>query len=310
MAFAKLKRPAVFLAVLAICAAAFFDFSAFTGSIPPATYATNDGSEGSAEGSSITIDYLGRSLTVMSGDETVGQLLSRLDLSPAEDEVLSVDPQTLTYDGMELVISQQIQEEQVYMAAIDHETEYFRDATLPEGAEKILLEGSDGEVRCVARVTYVNGKETSREILEQKVTRAAVNTVIAVGTGLRDSGKQIEKHARIENGTITLPTGEVLSYKGQMKVRATAYTHTDEGCNTITATGTVVHIGTVAVDPRVIPYGTRMFIVTSDGMIDYGLSVAEDCGGAIKGDRIDLYFPTYEECMDFGRRDCTVYFLG
>jgi len=78
----------------------------------------------------------------------------------------------------------------------------------------------------------------------------------------------------------------------------------------ITSTGTTVHVGTVAVDPRYTPYGTRMFIISNDGAYVYGISVAEDCGGAIKGDRVDLYFPTLKECFAFGRRDCTIYFLG
>jgi 3D (Asp-Asp-Asp) domain-containing protein len=69
-------------------------------------------------------------------------------------------------------------------------------------------------------------------------------------------------------------------------------------------------MGTVAVDPRYIPYGTRMFIIANDGSYVYGISEAEDCGGAIKGDRVDLYFPTYAECMEFGWRNCTIYFLG
>ena len=74
-------------------------------------------------------------------------------------------------------------------------------------------------------------------------------------------------------------------------------------------TGTTVHKGTVAVDPRYIPYGTRMFIVSNDGAYVYGIAVAEDCGGDIKGDRMDLYFPTFDECIQFGRRVCTIYFL-
>jgi 3D (Asp-Asp-Asp) domain-containing protein len=102
----------------------------------------------------------------------------------------------------------------------------------------------------------------------------------------------------------------VLTYYGSHKVLATAYTHTDPGCDFITATGTTVRIGTVAVDPTLIPYGTRMFIVTDDGQYIYGIATAEDCGGGIKGDRIDLYFPTYDECMEFGRRPTTIYFLG
>jgi len=64
------------------------------------------------------------------------------------------------------------------------------------------------------------------------------------------------------------------------------------------------------VDPRMIPYGTRMFIVSNDGAYVYGLATAEDCGGAIKGNRVDLYFDSNYDCFQFGIRDCTIYILG
>ena len=93
-------------------------------------------------------------------------------------------------------------------------------------------------------------------------------------------------------------------------LRETRRTTAPMGDARLTYTGTAVRVGSVAVDPRYIPYGTRMFIVSDDGCYIYGLSVAEDCGGAIKRDRIDLYFPTYDECIQFGRRNCTIYFLS
>ena len=77
----------------------------------------------------------------------------------------------------------------------------------------------------------------------------------------------------------------------------------------ITATGTQARVGAIAVDPKVIPYGTRMFIVSEDGKYIYGEATAEDCGGLIKGNRIDLYFDTLRECNTFGVRMCQVYFL-
>ena len=113
----------------------------------------------------------------------------------------------------------------------------------------------------------------------------------------------------VSGNELILPTGERVRFKRVDYVRATAYTHTDPGCTSTTATNTRVHRGTVAVDPRYIPYGTRMFIMASDGSYIYGLAQAEDCGGDIKGDRVDLYLPNYQECMAFGRRRCTVYFL-
>ena len=87
---------------------------------------------------------------------------------------------------------------------------------------------------------------------------------------------------------------------------ATAYTAGYGGADHCTATGTTVRVGTVAVDKRVIPLGTKMYIVTNDGIV-YGTAVAEDTG--VRGDKVDLYFETYQQCINFGRRGCTVYIL-
>ena len=62
----------------------------------------------------------------------------------------------------------------------------------------------------------------------------------------------------------------------------------------------------MAVDKRVIPLGTKLYIVTNDGIV-YGTAVAEDTG--VKGNKVDLYFDTYQQCINFGRRGCTVYIL-
>ena len=67
--------------------------------------------------------------------------------------------------------------------------------------------------------------------------------------------------------------------------------------------------GVVAVDPRVIPLGTRLYIETADGSYIYGNAVAGDTGGAIKGNKIDLFMNSYSECMQFGRRTVNVYIL-
>ena len=114
----------------------------------------------------------------------------------------------------------------------------------------------------------------------------------------------------IGENTITTASGEVLTYTHTMTVEATAYTKTDAGCDDWTATGTLARDGAIAVDPSVIPYGTRMYIVSWDGSVVYGYATAEDCGGAINGARVDLYYDTYEECIQFGRRDCIIYFLS
>lgn len=259
----------------------------------------------------VRICYHGEWMEASTFGETVEELLTRLNLDVESNDQLSHAMDTATYDGMELRVDKIICQQETYTTTVAHETTYCADASIPEGSQEVLIEGKDGELRCTADVTYRNGVEISREVLSEDVTIAPVTEVIAQGTGAAaDTAVDPNAMPIIGDGYIQLPTGEVLTYTDTATVRATAYTHTDEGCDLITATGSTVHMGTVAVDPRYIPYGTRMFIVSNDGSYVYGISEAEDCGGAIKGDRVDLYFPTYAECMAFGWRTCTIYFLG
>ncbi len=205
------------------------------------------------------------------------------------------------------VYAETVTVEESYSVWVAAPVEYCYDDTLLRGQERVLTQGCDGELLRRARVTYCDGEELGREVLSEQALRIARKRVVALGTAMPP---QNPDSPVITDNTITLPTGEVLSYYKTEQVRASAYTHTDEGCDTVTATGTTVRRGTVAVDPRVIPYGSRMFIMASDGSYIYGIAQAEDCGGAIKGDRMDLYMESNEACMDFGRRKCTLYFLG
>ena len=259
----------------------------------------------------VTVLYHGTAMTATTFGETAGELLHRLNLDVSGEDVVSHGMDTQTYDGMVLRVDKPVTIPQTYTSTIAHPVYRCADASVPKGLEQVLTEGIDGELLCTANVTYLNGEETGREVLTERVTRAPVAEIIGVGTAVRET-VPADPYGVPEIGEdyIKLPTGEVLTYKDTATIRATAYTHTDVGCDFTTSTGTKVHRGTVAVDPRYIPYGTKMFIMASDGSYVYGLATAEDCGGDIKGDRMDLYLPTHEECIQFGRRVCTLYFLG
>ena len=255
----------------------------------------------------VTVRYHGEETAVTAFGETAGELLARLNLELGGDDVTSHALEEAVYDGMVLSIDRVVTTRETYTVTLPHETSYCNDATLPQGTQAQLIAGQDGQLLRTAEVTYVNGLESGRDLVEETLITPAVTEVIALGTG---SETKTDQPLTIADGYITLPTGEVLTYTDTATIRATAYTHTDAGCDMTTSTGTTVHWGTVAVDPRYIPYGTRMFIVSNDGEYVYGVAVAEDCGGDIKGDRMDLYMPTYNQCIQFGRRVCTIYFLG
>lgn len=255
----------------------------------------------------IHINYCGRSVEADSYGETLESLFDRLGLNVFGDYEISLPLDTLTYDQMVVTVNSIIRQEQTYTVEIPYETTVCEDPTMADGQEIVLVEGVAGQLRKTADVTYVNSRETSHSVTEETVIQEPVNRIVKVGVGGMDP--VATGVPAVGDGVIVTADGEILSFSRSEQFLATAYTHTDAGCDMITATGTTVRIGTVAVDPTVIPYGTRMFIVTNDGSYVYGLSTAEDCGGAIKGNRLDLYFPTDPECWQFGVRNCTVYFL-
>ncbi len=274
------------------------------------TYTISD--DGTAEirirrSRNLCIDYFGETMQVSSMGEPVGELLARLNLSWDSGDSVSVPLDALTYDGMEITIARTTLLEQTYSSVLHHDTVYCSSASLPLGTQRVLTNGADGEMLCTATVTYVNGVETERNVRSELVTKQPVSEVIAVGTASPEKTDIENAMPVITDCSITLPTGEVLTYDRVITSLATAYC--DKG---LTATGTQARVGAIAVDPRVIPYGTRMFIMSTDGEYIYGIATAEDCGSRqhIYGTRIDLHFDTYSECRQFGARDCLVFFLS
>ena len=269
----------------------------------------------------ITVNHGGNVLNVISYGETVESLLERLSLILTKEDIVSVPLNSQTFDGLNVTISRSVQVQETYTTVIPFETTYCDDPYLAKGEERVVTDGVNGQLLCTANVVYVDGKEINREVIREDVAVQPVNAVIAVGTGeskrptMDDIPSslirpQFTGTPIIGDGYIITPSGERLTYTGVKEFKATAYNNVDPGCTQYNAIGTLCRVGAIAVDPSVIPYGTRMYIVSNDGKYVYGIATAEDCGGAIKGNRIDLYFDTVAECDRFGIRNCQVYFLG
>ena len=257
----------------------------------------------------LTVYYYGEPMVVTGQGETVEELLTRLNLTWHDTDAISLPLDAPVREGMELTVDRVIRQDQIYTTVLPHETTYCVDATLPEGVQRIVTEGVDGEILCKATVTYINGEERERTVLSRQVVSQPVGEIIAVGSAAQEKPEK-EGMAAIGERTITLPTGEVLTYTEKVTCLATAY-HC-EGYVGKTATGTRARVGAIAVDPEVFPYGTRFYIVTQDGEYIYGVATAEDCGSKefIYGTRLDLFFNTKYECIQFGARNCDVYILG
>lgn len=208
--------------------------------------------------------------------------------------------------------------EHTVIETIPYETVRREAADLPLGEERTVQRGQAGQVIKTTRVVTDPDGAVERTDLGSSLEQEPINEVVEYGTRLPSVAASSLSATRdvltnvnaAENGggILTTASGQRLSYSRTIDCVATAYT-TERQSWKITATGTTARVGAIAVDPTVIPYGTRMYIVSSDGTITYGVATAEDCGGGIKGNRIDLFFDSYDTCIQFGVRDCTVYVL-
>jgi len=260
-------------------------------------------------------------ITVRSGSEifvvgsyggTVADVLASLEITPEETDILSCEPNAETYDGMSIELTRIRREIVAYEEIIPHQVQIYEDTSLKAGEEQVLIPGNDGVIRYTAQILYENGVEVQREILSEETVSEPSNGII-----LRGVDRSVKTQPDIDDDHIDEPQPEAiryvpgtnLTYREILDFQATAYYCPNPELWNITFTGTEVQVGTVAVDPNFIPLGTKMYIVSADGEYVYGYAIAEDTGGAIKGKIVDLYFNTYDECIEFGRRDVKIYIL-
>jgi len=259
------------------------------------------------EGQTVTIHYDGAVLSVQSQGEKISALLDRLHIVPGRLDMVAVD---LSGNNAVLTIGEDITYYETVEEKVAYTTTRIPTANLKKGVEQVVQAGADGVRTAVYEVVWSNGELVSRQCVEESDS-TAVEEIIEYGTSTTTIGTQSPIANVTTNadgsGTLTLANGDTVAFSAVKSMTATAYTAGHGGADYYTATGTHVRVGTVAVDRKVIPLGTKMYIVSEKGSYVYGLSVAEDTG--IRGNKVDLYLPTYQDCINFGRRGVTVYIL-
>ena len=260
-----------------------------------------------AAGQTVTVRRNGETQTVKSRKESISRLLERMDIVPSPLETVAVN---LAGPGVEITVEEEIIYYDRIVEQVTFDTVRVANPEMKKGTEQVVQEGVNGVRTSIYEVVFSNGQELSRQFVEE-VDSTAVDQIVEYGTAAdatvnsKSTISSVSKNSD-GSGTLTLADGSTLDFSAAKSMTATAYTAGYGGADYYTATGTSVRVGTVAVDKRVIPLGTKLYIVTNDGIV-YGTAVAEDTG--VKGDKIDLYFDTYQQCINFGRRGCTVYIL-
>ncbi|QUL97812.1 MAG: G5 domain-containing protein [Candidatus Fermentithermobacillus carboniphilus] len=228
--------------------------------------------------------------TVFTSERNVGKVLELAKVSlAAEDKVVPGIDQEVPPDGTIRVVKVTYGEVTVD-EKLPFDTEKREDSSLEAGLVRVYREGTPGIVRVTYTVKYEDGKEVSRQEKSRVKVKDPTPRILLVGT-----------KREVSRG------GQNIRFERALEVMATAYCPCSKCCgpyaNGYTHTGVPAKRGVIAVDPKVIPLGTRVYV---DG---YGFGVAADTGSAIKGQRIDVCFDTHEEALAWGKRKVKVFIL-
>lgn len=236
----------------------------------------------------------GKHLQIKTAEENVENMLSAEGIKFKDDDKVSPSLESKIADGLKVGIVRVEVQNLTENKPIEFATVIQKDNNMANTETKTLQAGEQGQKEITTKIVYEDGKEVERKVVGEKVVKEPVNKVLLQGT----------------LGVLNLSRGSGANplYTSAMKVKATAYYNSGSNGNHITATGarTVRNesgYSTIAVDPRVIPLGTKVYV---DG---YGYAIAADTGGAIKGDKIDLFMHSRDEAYDWGVRYVTIYIL-
>lgn len=238
----------------------------------------------------ITIEADDQTVTVMLASGTVADALTKANITCGASDILSHEMTAPIAREMVIKLDRVTTDRVVETESIDYTTKKIQTNDLYVGQTEVQQEGVKGEKKLTYDVTYINGKESDRKLIDEEITKEPVEKIVRVGIKIKSSFKK----------TASTPK----TYKKVIAMEASAYS---EGGTT--ASGLPCRVGVVAVDPRVIPLGTKVYVETADGKYIYGTAIAADTGGAIKGNKIDLCVHTRAEAYRFGRRTVNVYIL-
>lgn len=248
------------------------------------------------DGETITVPVIGGTVedTITKAGITLGEF-DRVDRKFSDN----------VYDGMEINITRVSYTERTENEVVPFETEYVDNTNLTIGYEKTLISGSDGECLRTYKDMYVNGVLTETELLSEDVVTAAVNEKIERGTACA-----VPYAKMADPSALKLVDGVPENYTRIVSGKATAYSSPKK--NPLTASGRPALVGTVAVNPNIIPYGSELYIVSQDRKHVYGYAIAADTGlGMMQGTvAVDLFCSSYRDSCVWGAHYVDIFVIS
>lgn len=245
----------------------------------------------------VTLTDNGETKDYMTSTDTVADFLKAKGKAARSYDLVTPALDTPVTEGMQIDVIRGERVVKTNVVDIPYETEKRENENLAKDLVSVTRYGVTGSRTVTTEYIYREGVLVSETVIGDIVTKEPVTEILDIGT---------------KPNTLVTPDGKTYTYSKVITCTATAYDASYESngpWGPITATGKALASGMVAVDPRVIPLGTKLYIEAPDGSWVYGYSVAEDTGGAIKGNKVDLFFPSSYRVRQFGRRTANVYIL-
>lgn len=262
----------------------------------------------------VKIKVDGKTIKVNFSGGTVKELLKKADISVSDIDITEPALNKKVKKGTSVTVKRVRYEHEEVKGKIPYKTKVEYDDNKYEDQAKVKQKGKNGKKTETVRKIYVDGKLLRSEVIETVVTKKPTTKIVVRGSKQRPGGylggyvtgkrifSELKPPFKIELDENNRP----IKYKKIITGKATAYC-----TGTTCSTGVKAMPGRVAVDPREIPYGTKMYIVSSDGKWHYGYCTASDTGGFIYTSNtvVDLYMRSYTDCVNFGRRNVDIYIL-
>lgn len=260
---------------------------------------------------SVTADAVQQ--TLLLGEGTVKDALQKAGITLGENDEVSPSLDSALYDNVNITVYRVEYTERTVNETIHFTKKTEKSSALYKGQSEILQAGANGEKTVTYRDKIVDGVRVSSEAISETVLTEAVPQITAVGTkqkavavaSLRNGGTPISELTAPE--TLQIVDGAPTQYSKIITGKAAAYTASP---GSKTASGRAVKPGYIAVNPNQIPYGSKLWIVSTDGIV-YGYAIAADTGGFVKKGKftVDLFMNTEAECRQWGSRDVVIYVL-
>lgn len=261
------------------------------------------------DANSVTIRQGNDETTVKLAKGTVADALKLAGIETNGTQIVSPTTNTVIKNDMTVTIKQVTYEKTTEVQKLEFETVEQKTDTLDIGQTKVHQKGENGEKQITKEIKYIDGEKVSEDVIETKITKEPVDEIVYVGTKEANNTSVNSSSVTASSGnTFTDHNGATVAFKQVISGSGTAYT---APAGALTATGVAAYHGGVAVNPNIIPYGSKLYITSSDGSFVYGYATAVDTGGALMDGSaiVDCFYNTYDECVSFGRRNVNVYVL-